>query len=384
MDTKQKTLGQYFTTHESLLQKVYEFIQNEPDVILEPSVGQCNLVTYILQYRPHIHFDMYEIDSTITPLEPITKDQIIWGDFIEYKKNKKYKTIIGNPPYVSRPRKCNLYIEFIKECVDLLEEDGELIFIVPSEVFKLTSSAKLLQNMMNYGSFTHIYHPHDELLFKGASVDTLIFRYQKTMGLSNEILYNGEVKYIKNTNGMITFDDENVDISQKRFIQDYFDIYVGIVSGKEEVFKNDELGNIRVLNGEDKMDKYIFIEDFPTTNEVINQYMMQHKDVLINRQIRSFTEKNWWEWGALRNTQIMRESIGEDCIYVSTITRKSNVAFRGKIGYFGGSLLMMKPKIDGIDMDEVVEIINSNEFRKNFIFSNRFKISHRQLSNSYF
>ena len=174
MTTKQKQLGQYFTTHESLLQKVYEFIQNEPDVILEPSVGQGNLVTYILQYRPHIHFDMYEIDTSITLLEPITREQIIWIDFMEVIKKRKYKTIVGNPPYVARPRKCNLYIEFIKECFDLLEEDGELIFIVPSEVFKLTSSAKLLQQMMNHGSFTHIYHPHDELLFKGASVDTLI------------------------------------------------------------------------------------------------------------------------------------------------------------------------------------------------------------------
>ena len=43
--------------------------------------------------------------------------------------------------------------------------------------------------------------------------------------------------------------------------QDYFDIYVGLVTGKEEVYKNEEIGNIEVLNGADKVDKYIYIEN---------------------------------------------------------------------------------------------------------------------------
>jgi adenine-specific DNA-methyltransferase len=51
--------------------------------------------------------------------------------------------------------------------------------------------------------------------------------------------------------------------------QDYFDIYVGIVSGKEEVYKNNELGNISVLNGEDKIDRYIYIEEY-------NQILIYH------------------------------------------------------------------------------------------------------------
>ena len=34
-----KSLGQYFTTHEVLLEKVYQLIKNNPQHILEPSVG---------------------------------------------------------------------------------------------------------------------------------------------------------------------------------------------------------------------------------------------------------------------------------------------------------------------------------------------------------
>jgi hypothetical protein len=38
----QHDLGQYFTTNAELKEKVYEFIQNSPSVILEPSVDAAN------------------------------------------------------------------------------------------------------------------------------------------------------------------------------------------------------------------------------------------------------------------------------------------------------------------------------------------------------
>ena len=41
-------LGQYFTTNEQLKTKVLEFILNDPEIILEPSVGQGDLVQCIL------------------------------------------------------------------------------------------------------------------------------------------------------------------------------------------------------------------------------------------------------------------------------------------------------------------------------------------------
>lgn len=374
--TSQKKLGQYFTTNRVLKEKVCEFIQNDADCILEPSCGRGDLVVEVLKKRPHQHFDLYEIDPKITLLAPLDREMVNWGDFLEMEKTRRYTTIIGNPPYVSRPRKCNLYIEFIKVCFELLEKDGEMIMIVPSEVFQLTSSAKLMNEMISKGSFTHIYHPHDERLFEGASVDVLIFRYQKSNEIEKKVMYNDEIKIIENQKGMITFVSEKM---EKRMIGDDFDVYVGIVSGKEEVYKNAELGNIEVINGEGVIDRYIFLESFPTGQKDIDNYMLSYKDALIDRRIRNFTEKNWWEWGALRNTKVMRDQEGADCIYVMTLTRKSRVAFRGKIGYFGGGLLMMRPKREDIDLDEMVDIINGEEFRSHHLFSGRFKISHRQL-----
>ena len=378
MTTKHE-LGQYYTTHNELKEKLYEFILNSPNNILEPSIGRGDLITFITNRLPNIIFDMYEIDTQIKLLDNIEQDKVVYGDFMTQPITKTYKTIVGNPPYI-RTKKGNLYIDFTEKCYHLLDTNGELIFIVPSDFLKLTSASKLLNIMMSNGTFTHIFHPHNEKMFANASIDVIVFRYCKNSLIEKKVLYNDKILYISNSNGLITF-DEKVNNNNVLF-QDYFDIYVGLVSGKEEVYKNEELGNIEVLNGENKLEKYIYIENYPCENTKINEYLMKHKKELITRRIRKFNEKNWFEWGAPRNINTINSNIGKDCIYIYNLTRKSNVSFLGKVNYFGGGLLMLKPK-KICNLNNIVLYINSATFKANFMFSGRFKIGHRQICNSY-
>jgi len=377
--TKKHDLGQYYTTHIDLKEKVYEFILNSPSNILEPSIGRGDLIIFISNKLPNITFDMYEIDTQIELLDNIEQDKVVYGDFMIQSITKTYKTIIGNPPYV-RTKKGNLYIDFIEKCYELLTIDGELIFIVPSDFLKLTSASKLLNVMMTQGTFTHIFHPHNENMFANASIDVIVFRYCKNSLIEKKVLYNNKTLYITNTNGLITFNiEEN---SNSVLFQDYFDIYVGLVSGKEEVYKNEEIGNIELVNGHNKVEKYIYIETYPCTNDKINEYLLHHKKELITRKIRKFNETNWFEWGAPRNISTIKNNLGKDCIYIYNLTRKQDVAFLGKVNYFGGGLIMLKPK-KKCNLNSVVVYLNSNTFKDNFMFSGRFKIGHRQICNSY-
>jgi len=378
--TTKHNLGQYFTTHNELKEKVFEFILNSPSNILEPSIGQGDLITFITDKIPNITFDMYEIDTTIKLLDTIQKDKVIYGDFMKQTITKTYKTIVGNPPYI-RTKKGNLYIDFTEKCYSLMDDNGELIFIVPSDFFKLTSASKLLNVMMINGTFTHIFHAHNEKMFENASIDVIVFRYNKNKLIEKKVSYNNKLLYVSNSNGLITFGEEENNNSV--IFQDYFDIYVGLVTGKEEVYKNEELGNIEVLNGEDKVDKYIYIEKYPCENEKINKHLLHYKKELIERGIRKFNENNWFEWGAPRNIATINTNLGKDCIYIYNLTRKPNVAFLGKVKYFGGGLIMLKPK-KMCNLNNIVSYINSNTFKDNFMFSGRFKIGHRQICNSYF
>jgi adenine-specific DNA-methyltransferase len=233
--------------------------------------------------------------------------------------------------------------------------------------------------MLN-GTFTHIFHPNNERMFENASIDIIVFRYCKNNSIEKTVLYNNELLYIINSNGLITFSENK--INNVVIFQDYFDIYVGLVSGKEEVYKNEEYGNIEVLNGEDKLDKYIYIENYPCENIEINKYLLKHKKELIERGIRKFNDKNWFEWGAPRNINTIKSNIGKDCIYIYNLTRKENISFLGKVNYFGGGLIMLKPKKQ-CNLTKIISYLNSDTFKNNFMFSGRFKIGHRQISNSY-
>jgi len=225
-----------------------------------------------------------------------------------------------------------------------------------------------------------VFHPNNEKMFDGASIDVIVFRYCKNKELKKVVLYNDKPLHIINSSGMITFSEEELKNASK--FDEHFDICVGLVTGKESVFKNDALGNIDVINGKGVVDKYIYLEEYPTNNSDINAHMDIHKSALMSRKIRKFSEKNWYEWGALRNMKTIKAHNGNPCIYICNLTRKNEVAFVGRVGYFGGGLIMLIPK-KKCNLGRIVDYINDTTFKSNFMFSGRFKIGHRQISNCY-
>ena len=406
-----KELGQYFTKNESLLKNLKEFIKNKPKQILEPSIGQGHIIDYLKkdpnQTFQNTEFIMIEIDKNLIPLSSINKEKIHYIDFLEYSTSKKFQTIIGNPPYVKKKGKPNLYVEFIKKCVNLLENNGELIFIIPSDFFQLTSSAKLINQMMSQGKFTHIYHPNQENLFEEASIDVLIFRYQKTEEskqlASNEtnIIYNNEIKYVNNNNGSLTFsstihntihnsnqNNSNQIKLQNIKIEDYFEVYVGMVSGNEKLLKNSTYGNIEILTGENNIEKYIFLTNYPTENKNLNDYLELNKQELKQRKLRKIDDTNWFEFGLPRNKKHIDKFIYKSinnktkCLYMYNLTRKENICFQSHVQYFGGNLLILTPKQE-INLEKIMNYFNSSQFKEQYMFSNRFKINHKNLKECY-
>ena len=398
-----KEYAQYFTTHSLLHEKIAQFIRNEPDVILEPSVGRGDLLSAIHQYYTpksfdSIHFDCYEIDSSI-PFLNFLEDSIIhtfnyslnYTDFLKENITKKYKTIIGNPPFI-RTKNGNTSMFFVKKCIELLEPGGELIFVLPSDFFKLTSSEEAITKLIQHGQITDIFHPNKENLFINASIDVLVMRYCLDNTLPNIVQFNNVQKQVYNSDGVVTFASiQSIEPSTTVFLGELFEVYVGLVSGRESIFKQ-SFGNIYVLNDEHKVEKYIYIEKYPSNNSEIDSWLFQNKDQLLARRTRKFNEKNWYEWGAPRNINSMKCYQDEECIYVRMQTRKDKIAFRGKVQYFGPQLIMLRLKPDkkkfmeenGLDLESVVDYLNSWDFMVNFSYSGRFRIGQRMLVHSFF
>jgi adenine-specific DNA-methyltransferase len=372
-----KELGQYFTISDELQEFVFDKVKHRSSCLLEPSFGAGHLLKKFKEYDDNYPMMCYEIDMSVKPVITFNSYQTqIYGDFTKQCSTQKFRTIIGNPPYVKQ-KTGNLYIKFIELCYNLLEEDGELIFIVPSDFIKLTSASTIINTMINHGSFTDFLFPHDEKLFEGASIDVVVFRYEKGVKTKKAIVNDTEM-FCNVNKGIITFSEcEESGFS----IDSKFNVYVGLVSGRDEIYKV-PFGNIDILIDKDRTEKYIFTETFPTNNLDIDAYLESHKLELLERRIKKFSEKNWFEWGAPRNISTIRKHDGSECIYVHNMTRNKEVAFIGKVQYFAGSLLCLIPKrtMTKNDMQKIVQHINSTAFQKDYMYAGRFKIGHKQLS----
>jgi adenine-specific DNA-methyltransferase len=232
--------------------------------------------------------------------------------------------------------------------------------------------------MIKEGSFTDFLFPHDEKLFEGASVDVVVFRYEKGIH-TKETSVNGK-KMICNVNsGIITFSETEV---KGNPISDAFNVYVGLVSGRDEVYRTD-IGNMDILNDKGRVQKYIFTETFPTGDATVDAHLKANKSVLLERKIRKFNEENWFEWGAPRNITSIQGNLGKPCIFIRNMTRNQEVAFIDKVQHFGGSLLCLIPKenMSDVELGRIVTFLNTKELQKDYIYSGRFKIGHKQVCN---
>lgn len=370
--------GQYFTTNETLQNFVFDKVKNRGECLLEPSFGAGHLLKKFKCYNENYPMICYEIDNRITPIFNTNSYQIfVYADFTTQNIPYKFKTIIGNPPYVKQ-QSGNLYLKFIELCFNYCDIGGEIIFIVPSDFIKLTSASSIITKMTTEGSFTDFLFPNNERLFEGANIDILVFRYEKGLH-TKTVNVNGEDLFCNVNNGIITFSKtENIGIR----LSNLFNIYVGLVSGKDSIY-HVPFGNTDILVDKDCIEKFIYIEQFPSNNKLINDHLLKNKDLLLERRIKKFTEKNWFTWGAPRNKRNIEDNWGKTCIYMRNMTRKTEVAFLGKVQYYGGRLICLIPKENLTEtyIQNIINYLNSDFIRKDYIYSGRFKIGHRQICN---
>ena len=374
-----KDMGQYFTISDELQKFVFDIVKHKSSLLLEPSFGAGHLLKKFKEYNENYPMMCYELDDKVKPIITFNQFQTpIYGDFTKQVITQKFKTIIGNPPYVKQSTG-NLYIKFIELCYDYLDDNGELIFIVPSDFIKLTSASSIIDKMTDNGSFTDFLFPHNEKLFEGASIDVVVFRYEKGLKIKKAKV-NGKEVFCNINKGIITFSDSVISGSS---INDKFNVYVGLVSGRDEIYRV-PFGNIGILNDKDRVEKYIFTETFPTKIPQIDTHLQKHKTELLERKIKKFTEDNWFEWGAPRNISTIKKYWDKPCIYVRNMTRNKEVAFPGKVQFFGGTLLCLVPKYNMTEgeIKDVIHHINSPTFQKDYMYAGRFKIGHKQISNA--
>lgn len=195
--------GQYFTP-----KVVAEFMIDLADItpqskILEPSCGE-GIFLALLQQKGFDNIAAYEIDKELAIDFPFVR----YESFVSAKIDSKFDLIIGNPPYIrwknleeelkqelsTNPlwnryfnSLCDYLYIFILKSIELLNENGQLIFICPEYWLNTTHSISLRNYMVKNGYFEQIYHFNETPIFDKVTVSTIIFKYIKRKNENKKI-----------------------------------------------------------------------------------------------------------------------------------------------------------------------------------------------------
>lgn len=290
-----------------------------------------------------------ELDAALCPAGALNID------FFAYPETEKFDCIIGNPPFVQfkhiQPEtkrlldmtrfdeRANLYLFFIEKCVKHLYPGGELILITPRDFLKATSAAKLNAWLHEQGSFTYLEDVGDAVGFAGHNPNCVVFRFEK--GNSTHLTDAGQVGSC--VNGQLLFADSDFCVP----FSDVFAVKVGAVSGADDVFSHPN-GNLEFVCSKT-------IDTGQTRRMFYNleaDELLPHKDRLLVRGIKTFSEKNWWQWG--RGYPVSTAPR----IYVNAKTRRKEPFFLHPCTAFDGSVLALFPKRQDIALQDCVSALN--------------------------
>lgn len=195
--------GQYFTP-----KVVADFMLGLADIstnskILEPSCGE-GVFLEILQQKGYKNLTAYEIDQDLATEFSCVR----YESFVSANIDDKFDLIIGNPPYIRWKNLedelkqelslnpiwnkyfnslCDYLYIFILKSIELLNENGQLIFICPEYWMNTTHSVTLRNYMVQHGYFEEIYHFNETPIFDKVTVSIVIFKFVKSKGKSDKI-----------------------------------------------------------------------------------------------------------------------------------------------------------------------------------------------------
>jgi len=350
--------------------------------------------------------------------------------------------VIGNPPYAhfnQLPKEMaeqvkkiigtsegDIYYAFIIQSINLLQEDGELIYIVPYHFFYNTHAKVVREHILRNGKIEIIIDLDEARLFSKSSPETIIFKFRKGIfKLNNEKIKILRLKKINLTSYNIMVSAIKALMSRKSDeVWDYKEIEhfttsrlwstywssvsfqisqmhsielgkiakvgVGPVSGFDKAYcvSEDEFSTLK--DNEKALVKkfikaknciryitkgyhyYILIDDEIDENELKSRYpniylkLLRYKDNLSNRHLSN--GKSWFNWQGLRNYRFLLENLHKKRIYVPTLDRRPYNRFSLGDEYTlpASDVIFIQPYNDD-DIFFLLGYLNSSFFRDYYL-----------------
>lgn len=341
---------------------------------------------------------------------------IINKDYLRWECNKKFKFVVGNPPYITYQEleeKDRVYIRenfdtckrgkfdycyaFIEKSIDCLASDGKMAYLIPSSIFKTVFGEKIRAFMKPYLQEVHDYTQNK--MFDNALVKSAIVVLDKAVTCDDMIYYDvaNEEKWliiIENLSKKWFFTKNNKP-GMRRF-GDYFQVahVVATLLNEAYVLKEEdyqETNDFYQCNGKNiekaivrdtatprslrykKVEKIIFPYDykdgklvrytaqqFSTLFPGAEDYLNDFREQLDERD----SDKNalWFEYG---RSQALAGLNKRKLLISTVITEKAAVyMLKKKCIPYAGMYIVPKPDNKIYKLEDAKEILQSDEFMK--------------------
>jgi len=282
-----------------------KFSKKKNVAILEPACGMTQFLAGIKRnnhtlFKKAIKFGV-EINKNIYDHIKGENAEIINADYLLWQTDRRFDIIIGNPPYgipslsehytikvddetknIYKKNfstwygKYNVYGAFIEKSIQLLKENGELIFITPA-TFTFLDEFKRLREFLARNGDTEIIYMGEEVFKPEAFVTSVILKFTKGKNIAHNLLLaeyeSGQTilhKKISSWKGeIITFNSAFTDGIKKICEHQLSDIYeIRISPRTPEIKKNNFIvrdkklvdeNYLPILNGRNlKVDEIIY------------------------------------------------------------------------------------------------------------------------------
>ena len=272
---KDKKDGGIFFTPKTIIKQDIDYIlsiKSDIKTILEPSCGSCEFINYIDRRITECDIDCVELNKNIYDkikgLKFKNKVLIKNEDFLKLDIDKRYDLICGNPPYFVYGKdkipseykkyitgRANIFLIFILKCIDLLEEDGILSFVLPCNFLNCS-----YYNLVR----VKIQEEFNILKIINHNSDTYLDTEQNTCSLIIQKNIQKKPLYYKKIHDMVIFNStENINkldlLQENSTTLDKMDfkVFVGrcVWNQVKELLTEDTTKTLLVYNGDIKNNK---------------------------------------------------------------------------------------------------------------------------------
>lgn len=332
-------------------------------------------------------------------------------------ENMRFNIILGNPPYLGEKNNKSLFQEirktkfgkkyyeakmdylyfFIEKGIELLEENGTLVYLTTNYWLRADSGTILRKTLQENGNFLFIQNYDNSLFCKATGQHNIIFLWEKKIlenidveiQLPEKNFYTNNKDLYDKSGKIILADKIELEFTKKILknanflLKDITNINQGIVTGYDKAFifdeyreefknylkpfyKNKDIGKYKI----DKNQFWVlYLDRYSKPDEVVLKHLEKYREKLSKRREAVNNMIKWWQLQWSRE----REIFSMPKIIARQRCKTNQFAYDEKEFFGSADIYFITKKDEDISLFYILGYMNSEVFLQWYKYNGKMK-----------